>query len=293
MLELYFRFFFVQSDGFGITYAHKKWMQKYWKPINSLNLRDREWSKKDLSNRNVIAVIGDSFVAGNGIEDVSDRFSNILEKKLDNNHFVINAGASGFNTRMEYQVLSDFVTLEELETIIWSYFPNDIQDAAHSFGRMHPYAHIGPKGSMKWLISKSYFFNFAYWRVARLGIIGQTKNYSLWLKGQFKDPDVMRAHKEELESVINLCRTNNKKLIVVLFPFLLDTKESSYALGKVKDIFQAHNVPVLEVSELIKNLKVKDIIANKVDTHPSEKVHKLVAEALYPMVLQISGNSSI
>ena len=151
---------------------------------------------------------------------------------------------------------------------------------------MHPYAYMGPAGLMKELVKSSHFINFVYWRLSRVGVNGQNDTYADWLKSQFNDPDVMNTHKTELEYIVKIADVLKAKVIVVLFPFLTHVDESKGILQKVKNVFQGHNIPVLEVLGIVSGMKVKDRVVNKIDCHPSVKLHKLIAEELYPMILE-------
>jgi hypothetical protein len=49
-------------------------------------------------------------------------------------------------------------------------------------------------------------------------------------------------------------------------------------------LFRERGVPTLDVVELIQDMPVNELVASPVDSHPSERVHSLVAEALYEMI---------
>src|SRR5467141_2375075 len=70
------------SDTFSFTLASQLWMEKYWHPINSFGYRDLEHDPSEFENKEVVLVVGDSFVAGHGIAHIEERFSNILQKNL-------------------------------------------------------------------------------------------------------------------------------------------------------------------------------------------------------------------
>ncbi len=89
-IEIFFGFFFVKSDGFCFTLASKTWFKRYWLPINSLGYRDIEYTKDNLKGKRIVFVVGDSFVAGQGIKNYKDRFSNILQEKLGKSWAVLN-----------------------------------------------------------------------------------------------------------------------------------------------------------------------------------------------------------
>ncbi len=93
-IELAFKFFFAQSDGMSFTLAAKNWRERHWRPLNAQGFRDREWRPAELRGRRRIAVVGDSIVAGAGIERVADRFSDRLGSKLGDGYAVLTSGGS-------------------------------------------------------------------------------------------------------------------------------------------------------------------------------------------------------
>ena len=279
--EIYFRYFYSESDGLGITLAHKKWGDKYWKPMNSLGFRDKEWSNKDLVGKKVIEVIGDSFVAGHGIKNIGDRFPDILAKKLGSEFAILNISNPGWGTKTELFVFKYFPLMPDY--VIWSYFPNDILGVARKYGRSPPYEVTIPKGLLGNIINSSYFLNYCYWNIFRITKLSD--EYSKWLQELYADPAIWNVHKEELELVCELAKSKKTKLIVILFPFLTKKVKSDLILDKVKEIFKNNNVPVLDVSTIINNLKEHELTVSKIDAHPSIIVHKLVSESLYDIVL--------
>ena len=66
LLEVCAYQFAVFSDGMGHTLAAQRWMQRYWHPINAQGFRDIDHAPQQLSERDVLLVIGDSFAAGHG-----------------------------------------------------------------------------------------------------------------------------------------------------------------------------------------------------------------------------------
>ncbi|RME98170.1 MAG: SGNH/GDSL hydrolase family protein, partial [Chloroflexi bacterium] len=99
-LELGFKLFFAQSDGFRYTLASKNWYARYWQE-NSLGYRDREWTPQDVAGKTKVMVVGDSFVAGSGIANPEDRFSNQLGRLLGDEYVVFNVSSPGWDTADE------------------------------------------------------------------------------------------------------------------------------------------------------------------------------------------------
>lgn len=57
-------------------------------------------------------------------------------------------------------------------------------------------------------------------------------------------------------------------------------------------IYQRQGVPVLDVTNLVEGIDSRYLVVNSVDPHPSKLVHQLVAEALYPMILDSSKKAA-
>ncbi|MHC4846604.1 MAG: SGNH/GDSL hydrolase family protein, partial [Planctomycetota bacterium] len=55
------------SDDNNRTFASRLWHERHWKPINSLGFRDVEHMGEDHAGKRVLFVVGDSFMAGQGI----------------------------------------------------------------------------------------------------------------------------------------------------------------------------------------------------------------------------------
>ncbi|MBI1879242.1 MAG: SGNH/GDSL hydrolase family protein [Chloroflexi bacterium] len=280
--EVIFKVFFAQSDGWNQTLASHNWFERYWVK-NSLGYRDVEWSEEDLRNKKKILVVGDSFAAGQGIENVEDRFSNLLGHKLGSDYLVMNVAWPGLSTTEEIENLKGFRYKPEI--LIWQYFINDIRYTAHERNVKAPDPNIDPWPIFEPLVSNSYVVNFIYWRVMRLkpNIIGEMNNMD-WLKRAYNDPGVWWTHQQELLSVYEGAASEQVKLIVVVFPDLVDVEGSQEITAKVVNLFKERGVPTLDVTELVKDVPTPQLIVNSVDPHPNEWVHRQVADKLYELI---------
>ena len=135
-LELLFYSSFVISDTFSFTLASQRWMETYWHPINALGYRDVEHDPAEFSNKQVLLVVGDSFVAGHGIARIEDRFSNVLQRNLGEHYLVVNVARNGWNTADEYQAIVSYPY--KPKKIVLSYYINDILGAAERSGYVRP-----------------------------------------------------------------------------------------------------------------------------------------------------------
>ena len=117
--------------------------------------------------------------------------------------------------------------------IVWSYYINDIENAAANHGRKtHPDLCIKSPW-VRFLIENSHFLNFVYWRLFRgfSRLAGGPKWESI--DADFEDAAIWRTPHLELQAVIEYARDRRIGLLAVIFPRLTDVGGSRNATGKV------------------------------------------------------------
>lgn len=284
--ELFFKVFFAQSDGWNQTLASQNWFERYW-TLNALGYRDTEWPPEAVRTKRKILILGDSFAAGQGIERIEDRFSNRLGVKLGEDYLVMNVATPGISTRDEIERVKGFPYKPEI--LILQYFVNDIRSAAHERGLVSDVPDLQPWPLLRPLIEHSYALNFIYWRGIRLMPRPWQADDFNWLDAAYNDPGVWWTHQQELATLYQGTVSENVKLIVVIFPSMLDVEGSRVYTGKVANFFRDRQVPVLDVTELLAGLPPDQLVVSAVDAHPNEWVHQQVAEALYPLVVDLES----
>ena len=85
--EAYFRYIYDEPDGLGFLLVNNKWQERHV-VYNNYFFRDRDFNPVKREGTTRIGVLGDSVAFGGGIENVNDRFSNILERKLKSKKFL-------------------------------------------------------------------------------------------------------------------------------------------------------------------------------------------------------------
>lgn len=110
----------------------KEWDIKF--EVNSLGLRDNEYSEEKPENTFRILMLGDSFTEGYGIE-LDNTFSKLLENKLKLDNYddgkkieVINAGITGYSPILEYFYLKKHVLKLQPDLVILNYSMTDFYD---------------------------------------------------------------------------------------------------------------------------------------------------------------------
>lgn len=280
-IEGLFLVFLIQPDGFCVTLCSKRWFSKYWRPINSYGYRDVE--HHDLQDKKVLFVVGDSFVAGHGIEDHTDRFSNVLADKLGKSWEVVNIAKRGWDTKDEYNAIVSYPV--EPDMIILSYFYNDIEGTATRAGLDKPVIiRPIPKG-VKPFVEHSYFLNFSYWLLYRFRYaedLGEA--YLEFLSNSFSNRTIWNAHKKELFDIALFAETRDIRLMVLVFPNLYDVEGSRIYTSKIVSLLKSSEIKVIDLTDVLTGRDRKELIINRFDTHPNVELHREIGELLYEYI---------
>ena len=268
--------FVARSHAVGYTLAARSWFSRHWQePANSLGYRDVEPTPVEAGRAHVIAV-GDSFVAGVGIADPHERFSDRLQTLLGAGYTVHNLGWCGADTREEYERLAAYPC--EPAVVVLSYYLNDIAGAALALDRtlppFTPYRDLPP--ALRGLVQRSYALDYLYWSFPHDDLARQ----GAFLASCYSQPEVVAQHQADVQRIVDWTRARDCRLIAVLFPDLTRIEKSAPRLAPVREVFARNQVPMVELSELVKGAPTAELVVNRNDSHPSARVHALVAEAL-------------
>ncbi|GEM_PF-1603807 len=292
LFEAYFRYLYDQSDGLGFLKVNARWQARHI-VFNSDFFRDRNFeSKKEGTAR--ICAIGDSITLGGGIKDVNNRFTNILEKKLKDsskNAEVYNLGKSGYDTDGEVKIY-DQTKFLNCDIIILAYFMNDAQPEGGSTGTPIIANESHTTKLVSTISNFSYFFNYLYWRLSARyeKTFSELKNADL---GAYQNPQVFENHKKTVISWLGQMKADNKKVIVIIFPFvhLLPNYPATQIHNQMSQIFKENGADgVIDLLDYLKGKNAKDLIASKFDYHPNEYVHRFAAEKLFEKVIPLVSN---
>ena len=273
-------FMFVpRSHGIGGTLATRIWFRYYWHPINRLGYRDRDFDPRVEPEATRILVVGDSFTAGHGIARAEDRFSDLLQARLPAPFRVFNLGDNGADTRKEWANLAAFPLKPDI--LILQYFGNDIDQVAADAGLgFHFITYEDLNALEKRLVTGSYLLNFVFWSIRDLETTGFAESTAAY----YGDEAMLAKHLADLAQFVDLSVQQNVPLIVVTFPFLNDLGLSRRCLDPVEQFLASRDVPVVSVSELVRDLPVAARVVNRNNAHASRAVHRRVADALYEVL---------
>ncbi len=285
--EAYFRYVYDESDGLGFLKVNQRWTARHV-VLNSYFVRDRDFDVNKKEGTTRIGVIGDSLALGAGIKNVDNRFSNLLEKKLKGsgkNVEVYNLGKSGEDTHAEIEYYHKVKNLN-FDIIVWEYYLNDVQPEGASTGTPIISKNSQRAKILEFVSNNSYFLDFLYWRFSSRyqKTIQSLKTADL---AQYKNEEVLAGHKKDIKDFMDETKSENKKVVVVIFPFIqflgpnypardIHTQMSSY--------FTENGAQVIDLLSDLEGKNPKNLMASPFDAHPNEVVHKLTAEKLYEKV---------
>jgi hypothetical protein len=271
-----FRTVVNQSDGFGLTLVHKRWMERFWKPINRFGYRDANRPDALLARRHRLFVVGDSFVAGHGIRNPADRFPDVAGRSLPDEWVTVIIARPGWNSEDELAALTAYPHRPHL--IVLSHYVDDLQSAWLERGLDPEIDLTVSPGWLSYLVDHSYALNFLYWRSVR--IAGAQTSYMSFLQRAYADPDVWAAHERTLSKFVEYARVAGAPLLVLVWPGLFAIDASRPLTAKVAAFFAAAGVPSLDLSVHFEGRDPRDLVVNGVDAHPNEAVHREVAGLL-------------
>lgn len=286
--EAYFRYLYDIPDGLGFLKVSQKWTDRHV-VHNNYFFRDRDFENDKRPQTIRIGVLGDSIAWGGGIENVDDRFSNRLERQLNEAGYqaeVYNLGKPGFDTDGEVGIFENVRHLN-FDFIIWEYFLNDIQPVEKSTGTTIIETNRDLPAYVAFFTNKSYFLDYLYWKLTPI----HQKTY-VQLKqadiAQYKNEELLANHKEKIKNYLQSFKGTNTKIIAVIFPNLLVLEENNYQAEDIHkimtEVFEKNKV---EVVDLLTELRGKDgtyYMASKFDPHPNEEVHEIAAQKLFEVI---------
>jgi hypothetical protein len=285
ILELAFRLFVARSDTLSNLLASRNWSERYFRPINSLGYRDAEWTPAALAGRTRVVVLGDSFAAGYGIRDIEDRFSGVLGRELGEDFAVMTVADGGWDTGHEAAALAGYPYAPDI--VVLSYYVNDISEAAGLHGVTWPeemnVAYRAPQ-----IVWESYLLNFLYFQAVRLPRSNVEGLYMDFLRGLYEDPAIWATHAAQLSEIEAWSDEHDARLLVLIFPGLVDPVGTDFATRRVASLFREHGVPVLEVRDLIEGWETRDLIVHRYDAHPSQALSEVVGVALADAVRRLA-----
>ncbi len=269
--------------------THRHWYNKFVHN-NEYGFWERSLANlknpSDRKDQLIIAVVGNSFTWGQGIEGRSERFTERLEKKLNEKYggkkiTVLNFGRGGADTRQQLQIVNDFVSKIHPDIVLICYLSNDINSNI-----VHRYSGHYNNWSEK-LSTASPTLNYIYWHLvgpAKYRDIGL--RYMQGLKASYDDPKLFQKHIAQLDELFQDVRQMGAQPIFVLMPFphmwkLFPPSSRDEIYSRIKKSVTDAGVPLIDLSDIEEKFTPEEFQLNPFDAHPNARMHEKIAEEIY------------
>lgn len=287
LTEAYFRFVYDQSDGLGFLKVNSKWHERHVL-VNGDFKRDREFVIQKTTGIKRICAIGDSITFGYGIENVNNRYTEILARKLLEDKYqveIYNLAVSGGNTRDAIDTYRKFKFLG-CDIVLYQYTLNDIRTNEEQAKLFLEDSRVSPV--VKSILDRSYFLDFLYWRLSQRYASTFEKLKAIDFQ-DYEDPGEMTRHLTELHQLSGEIKNDGTKMIVVIFPmfYSLDNNYPGWIHTMIGAHFAKEDVMVVDLLPLAVGKNSRDLSASPFDAHPNEYFHNLAAEVLYESVKRL------
>lgn len=276
--EVYVRYIYADSRmEFGLHGAN--WADKYIER-NSLGFRDREWTVEELEARTTVFVLGDSFTEGWGINNPADRYTAVLQRHLGDDYAVVTLARAGQSTINELEFLESH-PYQSPDVVILQYFINDIDIAAKSNGMQWDFE-VPPAPP---IADESYLASFLYWRANYERLFrnvhdGRTE----WefYHAAYDNAYIFDIHRQEIERLIDAVEARGARLIVLIFPHLLDPVGSVPYVDRAAQVFEARGVTdILKLTDEAAAWTLEERIVSPFDSHASVAFNRRIGDMLY------------
>lgn len=283
----------ITTSSDDSSYFGLRWKETTANQNNSLGFREREIMPRGQSNAFRIALVGDSFTYGQGI-DIEDRLSNRLETKLNSDtssYEVLNFGKGGAETVDQVEFLKRYVLDTQPDFILLQWFINDVEGLNHE-GRPQR-LRLVPSDRLSQFLNRNsvlYYLINNQWQTlqARLGI-GSDYTYTEYMVERFHDPEGESAisAQKALDQFLELCAQRGIPVGIIVFPELTGNYlDGSYALGFLLDRIIATcdkwKIQCVDLRSVFENVEPPSKLwVNIFDSHPGAFANALAAQAVF------------
>jgi lysophospholipase L1-like esterase len=288
--EGWFYWCYDTTDGAMATLTSRRWRERHVRK-NALGFRGAMLplhQPAEPGNLRV-AVIGDSFTFGQGIDREEDRFTEILERRLRGDGTraqVFNLSNMGLNTRVELDILS-FVAQSRtpLDLVILAYVPNDILEPS-TFTPAYAAAKARvekPSPLVRAVTGCSFALSFLYHRLTTFRDPA-FRDYGKMVVSRYQDPTILDRHLRDLAGFALRCREMGAPLAVVTFPIfhpLWRWEEFDPIHATLGAFWRRLGIRHLDLREALRRHPVESLVVNRYDSHPNGTAHRIAAEAIH------------
>ena len=237
----------------------------YWGHYNSVGYRDYEPQTEGVEQR--VAILGDSFAMGHGINDLDATFAQLLEQRLGAGYDVNVVAQSGWDSDIELHFLQDYPLKPDV--VVLSYYLNDI-DHLLTDPSQDPNAvfNFPENPALSWFVLNFFTPNFIYYNIMQYTSPLRATNFTNRLIDAHMDDDLWAQQAWWLNEMVEYTRQNDMQLVALVWPQLLAIEESAPATIRIRDFFLERDVQVVDMTDVLRGYDGRQLIVNRFDAHP-------------------------
>jgi hypothetical protein len=283
--EAYLRIAYITTDGYGFTAMNYHWYNNfYWNHLNSLGYRDYEPRPDDPNNPfKRVMVVGDSFTAGHGIDNLDDTFPQVLERELGDGYDVNLVAKSGWDM-IDYEAWLNNYPLKP-DIVVLSYYLNDIDYLMEGDSNPNNNFVFPTDPNINWFVLNFFTPNFVYYNLLQFTSSNRTNNFQMSLVDAHLDANLWSQETPRIDSFVQWNKDHETRLIVLVWPMIRAVDASVPATAKVKAYFEELGAEVVDMTDILKGKNSAEMVVNRYDAHPSIAADKLAADALYNAIM--------
>ncbi len=284
--ECWFRFLYDGTDSFDATRASARWFARHHRK-NSDGFRDHvEYGLGRVpAGKRRVTFVGDSFTAGHGVPDVTDRFANRLRAarpQWDVHVFAVNGWDTGGEVTWVTKQLPAYTKGGyAFDEVVLVYNLNDIADILPEIGEMQK--RLGKAHEKGLLARSSYLFDMLrfLWIVST---DDEIRGYFPKVELAYTGP-VWEAQRARLRALREFVTSRGGRLSVVTWPMLHELgadypfRQAHESLGA---FWRSEGVAHLDLLTVFEDRSSSDLVVGRLDAHPNEVAHRIAAEAIAP-----------
>ena len=251
-------------------------------------LRDRHYDVQPPAEKVRLAIVGDSFVRGEGVP-VEGCLPKQLEALLGTNRFeVINAGRAGLGTAEEVGVVQKVAEKLNAQRVLLVFIPNDIhlppaleqrQELINDLINIRD-EHLARHNEKLWCYRYSRLLEYvgSFFQMRQIG-----QETVKWYLDSYDPAFNDEGLKLLAENFRSLAAQPNCKVALVIYPLMVGL-ENGYPLApihaRVRQMAQDAGLPVLDLADAFKGMDTSSLQVHPCDHHPNSRAHAIAAKAI-------------
>lgn len=261
--------------------------------FNSEGWRDSEHVVEKSADVVRILGLGDSYTFGQGVkpEDLFlTHLGSLLKDQTDGRVVeTINTGQPGYNTVMEKELLERRGLDYRPDVVLLSFVPNDVERDIHTD---RPKVEFFEEFTTSYA-DQDWFSEYSeVWMLVRRKVLRYSAGKSYLresIDSYLSEPEKWNRCRDALTEIRDLCRQNDCKLGVAIFPFFVNLN-GDYPFQPIHDhvrkFCEEAEIPVVDLRESFREFEGPELWVHPTDQHPNEQAHRIAAEAIAKFLVE-------